>query len=467
MPIVSLTLNEDAVAALRDALICLNKFSDDVSFEAQKDKLILTALNSSKSAYACFSFATSKFCARYNFEGNAQHRDRYYCTLYIRALISIFRSRAGGDPQRDREKDTSIDRCEVTIEDGEALSTRFIAKLIFRNGMSSTHRMPFEVAVPVHAKFNRDEATNHWTMPSRTLRQLMDHFGPGVELLDISSNGEHVKFTCFTEKTLNNDEVLKKPLHTSIAVEVDEFEDIEIEDNLHIIMNVRDFRAIIQHAGIAGNNLTAQYSTPARPVMLTYPGDAVNCEFLLMTVGERSGNPAQKTKRTKGANASKATPRQQLEAASRRQSAAPSEAPSRREPSQQAGVPEEEAPRGSAMPPPPPPALSARNAIHASAFDLRPSQRAPPPATMRSEGLFVDDDNFQWEPVRDEEDEEDNARLEWDHSAQRDDSGLRLSRPNQVDSGDNSFQTQASSAGLEPTQRLSEVEKFGLFYRAP
>jgi Rad9-like protein len=124
--------------------------------------------------------------------------------LTCQALISIFRSRAGGEPQRDREKDTSIDRCEVTIEDGESLSTRFIAKLIFRNGMASTHRMPFEVAVPVHAKFNREEATNHWTMPSRTLRQLMEHFGPGVELLDISSNGEHVKFTCFTEKTVND-----------------------------------------------------------------------------------------------------------------------------------------------------------------------------------------------------------------------------------------------------------------------
>jgi cell cycle checkpoint control protein RAD9A len=186
-------------------------------------------------------------------------------------------------------------------------------------------------------------------------------------------------------------------------------------------MNVRDFRAIIQHAGIAGNNLTAQYSTPARPVMLTYPGDAVNCEFLLMTVGERSGNPTQKTKRTKGANGAKAAPRQQLEAASRRQSAAPSEAVSRREPSQQAGAPEEEPPRGSAMAPPPPPtALSARHTIQATAFDLRPSQRPPPPATMRSEGLFVDDDNYQWEPVRDEEEEDDdNTTLEWDHSAQR------------------------------------------------
>lgn len=39
MAVVSFTLSEEAVAALRDALICLNKFSDDVSFEAQKDKV--------------------------------------------------------------------------------------------------------------------------------------------------------------------------------------------------------------------------------------------------------------------------------------------------------------------------------------------------------------------------------------------------------------------------------------------
>lgn len=188
-------------------------------------------------------------------------------------------------------------------------------------------------------------------------------------------------------------------------------------------MNVRDFRAIVQHAGITGNNLTARYSTPARPVLLAYAGDAVSCEFLLMTIGERAGNPAQKTKKTKAAGG-KAAQRQQLEAASRRQSAAPSEAPSQREqPRQPEAEAQEEAPRASAMPPPPPPQpsmVSARNTIQASLFDLRPSQRQPPPATMRSEGLFVDDDNFQWQPVNDEEDEaEDDAQLGWDHSAQR------------------------------------------------
>ncbi|KAM0323309.1 hypothetical protein ACHAQA_008901 [Verticillium albo-atrum] len=467
MPLLTFTLSEDAVSALRDALICLNKFSDDVSFEAQKDKFVLTALNSSKSAYACFTFSTARFCSRYAFDG----RDKFYCTLYTRALISIFRSRTSGDPQRglangaDRldSRDGAIDRCEVSVEDGPGVQvSRFVAKLVFRNGLASTHRLPFEVAVPVHAKFNREEAANHWTIPSRTLRQLMEHFGPGVELLDISSDEEHVRFTCFTEKTVNGDEVLKKPLHTSIAVEVDEFEDIEVEDKLRIVMNVRDFRAIIQHAGIAGTNLSARYSTPARPIQVTYPGDGVACEFLLMTVGERGGNPAQKTRKgSKAINGGKQ--RQQLEPMSRRASAAPSQA-SERQPEV-----EEQAPARatSGMPPPPPPQpsmLSARSvAARTSAFDLRPSQRPPPTSTMRSEGLFVEDD--RWEPVNDEEEEEEeNARLEWDHSAQPDDSGLRLNRP-AAEASNEVNPTPASSFGLEPTQRLSDVERLGLFYR--
>ena len=40
--------------------------------------------------------------------------------------------------------------------------------------------------------------------------------------------------------------VLKKPLQTSIAVEADEFDDIDVEDKLHIVISVKDFRAIIQ-----------------------------------------------------------------------------------------------------------------------------------------------------------------------------------------------------------------------------
>lgn len=41
MPPLRFTLSEDGVGALRDALACLNKFSDEVALEASKDKVCL------------------------------------------------------------------------------------------------------------------------------------------------------------------------------------------------------------------------------------------------------------------------------------------------------------------------------------------------------------------------------------------------------------------------------------------
>lgn len=39
MAVLTFTLSEEGVSAFRDALICLNKFSDDVSLEARKDSV--------------------------------------------------------------------------------------------------------------------------------------------------------------------------------------------------------------------------------------------------------------------------------------------------------------------------------------------------------------------------------------------------------------------------------------------
>ncbi|CAM1510173.1 Fc.00g005080.m01.CDS01 [Cosmosporella sp. VM-42] len=455
MALLNFTLSGEGVAAFRDALICLSKFSDDVSLEARKDSFILTTLNTSKSAYASFRFATNKFFSRYLFQGSGQFRERFYCTLYIRALISLFRSRTGVDNQRDVEKQTLIDRCDVAIEDGEGIQSRFIARIVFRNGLTSTHRLPFEVAVPVHAKFSRQDSPHHWTISSRTLRQLMDHFGPGIEFLDINTDGDHVNFTCFSEKTVSEDAVLKKPLQTSIAVEADEFDDIDVEDKLHIIISVKDFRAIIQHAGITGNDVSARYSVPTRPIQLSYNSDAISCEFLIMTVGERGSSTGQRTKKGRKNAVQHNGPR--LEATSRRTSLAPSEAPP-------------------PLPPPPPPSrpqnptpqLSAARASvsRIGAFDLRPSQRPPP--TMRSESLFVEDEG--WEPVRDEdEDAEQDARLEWDHSADPNPSTLHMNRFEGVQMPDREPEPRqpgnmdTQETFLEPTQKLSDVRSLALF----
>ncbi|RFU78409.1 dna repair rad9 [Trichoderma arundinaceum] len=472
MAILTFTLSEEGVTAFRDALNCLSKFSEDVSIEARKDSFFLSTMNTSKSAYASFRFATNRFFGRYQYQATGQFQEKFYCSMYIRGLASLFRSRSGVESRGDVDKQTIIDRCDVAIEDGEGVKSRFIARIIFRNGLTATHRLPFEVSMPIHAKFNKQEALYHWSISSRTLKQLVDHFGPGTEYLDINTDGDHVNFTCFSEKTISDDAVLKKPLHTSIAVETDEFDDIDVEDKLQIVVSIKDIRAITQHAAITGNAIAARYSLPARPMQFSYASDAISCEFLIMTVGERGGNPAQRTKKVrKGAASSNIinNTAPHLEATSRRTSAAPSQTTAEVQ-RQQAASPSMPPPTSSRQPPNPTPRLSAAkaSASRIGAFDFRPSQRPPPP-TLRSESLFVEDE--AWEPVRDEdEDGDEDARLEWDHSADpKNPSVSHMSRaddaPASVYEPTEEMQPTAAaeSTYLDPTQRLSDVQGLALF----
>ncbi|KAK3938371.1 hypothetical protein QBC46DRAFT_390476 [Diplogelasinospora grovesii] len=476
MVLLNFTLSEEGVAVLHDALACIYKFSDDVCMEARKDKLTLTALNISKSAYVCFTFASNRFFSRYKFEGSAQYRERFFCQLYIRSLISVFRVRQGGDPTA-RDRDPTIERCDVAIDDGPGKKSRLVARIAYRNGITASHSLPFEVKAPTYAKFNKSEAGNRWAIASRTLRQLMDHFGPGIELLDINSDDEAciMNFTCFTEKVTkrganSNEAVLKKPLHTNIAVDMEEFDDIQVQDKLHIIISVKDFRAILQHAQTTSGELSSCYSEPGRPMKLSYGGDGVLYEFILMTIGEKDAS-AQKHKSSRSA-AQKAT-RPELEAASRRSSSVANANPNQAQAPPPAVTGDQQQAQDAFRKP-----STQRTQIRSRQprFEIRPSPM-PPPATDRSESLFVNqaDDDRLWEPVNpdaDEEEDLDNGRLEWHTATGSEPPDFRISSflPPQVepqsaapDRAPDEELPDRIPAGLEPTQRLSQVRRFGLF----
>ncbi|KAK4200460.1 putative DNA repair protein rad9 [Triangularia verruculosa] len=469
MVVLNFTLSEDGVAVLHDALACMFKFSDEVCLEARKEKLTLTTLNISKSAYVCYSFAANRFFSRYKFEGSPQYREKFSCQLYIKSLLAIFRTRQGGG-ETAPGRDASIERCDVAIDDGVGKKSRLVARISFRNGITASHSLPYEVKAPTHAKFNEHDAGNHWAISSKTLRQLMDHFGPGIELLDINTDEESnlVNFTCFTEKVqkrggVNSETVLKKPLHTNIAVEMDEFDNVQVEDKLHIIISVKDFRAILQHAQITSGELATRYSNPGRPMKLYYKADGIKCEFILMTVGEKDAK--EQRHKTPRPNASVKGPRPELDAASHRASSLSTSA------RQQA--PPEPTPRTVAQAPQQPQNPTPARPRHPPAFDLRPPQ-LPPPGTAQSEdSMFMGpapedeaDEDHQWAPVNPDEDEEEeeNARLEWNSTSDPNPSTLRISSYLQKSStGTDNTPPDRQTSGLDPTQRLSQVRGFGLF----
>ena len=205
--------------------------------------MVLTALNSSKSAYASFSLDRNVFFDEYNFSpiiikdkhATDNVESRFTCQLYNKvfgtipntlvsiiidtdqALLSVFKGRLGDV----RDKDTAVERCECYIQDHPDMTEcRLIVKMVCRHGLCAiylickdesdlfqgvikTYKLTYESVEVMHALFNRNAAKNTWRIGASTLRSFVEYFGANTEQLDISSENGRATFTSYTEKVTN------------------------------------------------------------------------------------------------------------------------------------------------------------------------------------------------------------------------------------------------------------------------
>ncbi|PPJ57376.1 hypothetical protein CBER1_01424 [Cercospora berteroae] len=292
MPVLTFSLSPEATERIFELLQCLAKFGDAVSIEAKGDKFTLTALNSSRTAYASFALDARSFFLDYDFDANSQASgqasggDRFTCQLYNKALQAVFKGRAG-DPRRP---ETAIERCDVSIHDGEeSAECRLIVKMLSKHGMTKTYRLTYEAVEVMHALFDKAAATQGFRISSRILREYSEHFAPKTEQLDMVAQEGKVTFTSFTERSVDQKGMLQQPLETAIAIHTEDFEDFHMQQDLHIVINVNDFRAIAIHAETLRGPVTARFSAPNRPLQFEYQNFGVHSEFTLMTTGDRRG----------------------------------------------------------------------------------------------------------------------------------------------------------------------------------
>jgi cell cycle checkpoint control protein RAD9A len=158
---------------------------------------------------------------------------------------------------------------------------------------------------------------------------------------------------------------------------------------MHIIISVKDFKAVVIHADTLKTNLKACYSQPTRPLQFCYTSEGMYCEFTLMTAGDH------------------------LEAPTPSAAVMPTRANTRA----QSAVNERSGSRNGRLEMPPPVVPASR----ASPRRLRnpgSAKRATPPkpADPDPESLFIpaDEEDNRWDPVDYRDDEE---TLGWDASA--------------------------------------------------
>ncbi|KIV89626.1 hypothetical protein PV10_07012 [Exophiala mesophila] len=451
MPVLLFTILPSGVGALHDLLTCLAKFDEDVSLEATSQFLRISSLNISKTSHAAITL-TSPFFHKYHFSPGprsatgANPPKVWSCKLQNRALLSIFRRRLGDS----RDKDTALESCDCELQASpDQTECRLIFRLNCKQGVVKTYRLFYESGEILHAFFDKAGSTNHWTVSSRTLRDVVEYFGPKTDQLDWYYENGKVTFTSYTEKIQSGRQVLKQQMHTSVALEHKDFDGFNVQPGLHIGTMVKDFRAIVAHAEAMRVQVTARYSRGNRPMQISYESNGLLAEFTLMTRGSSNVPTAS--------NAS--TPAREI---SMRPASRPPEGST---------TPAPAAPTttrsGSGDMPPPAVRNTFRDATPSLAKQDQANVAPTPSATINPDSLFIpaDDDDQQWDAPN-FEDEPD--IVTWDNTAQ--DTGTSSSIRRIRDSELHSFasiqeqQVRASRSfphEIAPTQRLSQVR--GIF----
>ncbi|CAG8286113.1 unnamed protein product [Penicillium salamii] len=457
MTSLALSLDPPALIRLHDVLICLSKFSETVAIEAEPTLLRLSALNSTKTGFASFAFEKNAFFEAYSFQtSSAGHsgsiaQDRFFCQIYAKALLSIFRGRI------DRNKDTAVERCDMELhEDPQQAECRLTVKMICGLGVIKSYKLTYEPAAIQHAVFDKSKATSMWAADPRFLKNLIEHFSSSAEQLDMYSDSGKAVFTSFTTKVTEGKgmnsvlcqklsyanvgiEILKHPVHTSVATDKLDFQEYLVEDNMHVAINLKDFKAIVGHAETVNATVTARFTRPCKPLQLEYLVEGVQAEFTIMTRGQADDDvPSSR------ATIPRETP------APITISARPSET--------QASAP-------NTMPPPPPRGRSIRPLNGSSTQEnLTQKTSADRPLasglSMEFDSLFVPaDDDRQWDEMNEEEPQD---ILGWDASGTQDAFGASI-RDAEPSLGANERTEEDDEMGLPPTQRLSQVRQYGLF----
>lgn len=227
-----------------------------------------------------------------------------------------------------------------------------------------------------------------------------------------------------------------------------------MQEGLHIVISVKDFRAIVTHAETLRGPVHAYFSYPGRPLQFSYQSLGIHCEFTLMTTGDhRAILPSSTAPKFVSTRPTGTSSRQASTLQSQRNGRPSSEMPPPGRPS--AGKP-----------------LSSQNQRLVSRENAHPTAIVVEDDDPDPESLFVPtaggDDDQTWDPPNYEQGEDE--MLGWDASNDNFSASIRPTirdlgsqiRPNMgrdkvMPSHESGPESQSTVLGLAPTQRLSQV----------
>lgn len=187
-----------------------------------------------------------------------------------------------------------MEKCELKLlhPSDDGAECQLLIRLVCKHGVRKTYKLQYEQTQTMHAVTDKTICHNRFSIAARAMKDVMDHFAPRAEELTLAVNDGNLLLTSFTEGIMNDKEVLKQPIHTSISIDNKEFESMEVDEQVQITFGLREFKALGTLCDLVGADLSIYYSAAGRPLLVDFEKDGMTGEFVVATTadGERVSN---------------------------------------------------------------------------------------------------------------------------------------------------------------------------------
>ncbi|XP_076878535.1 cell cycle checkpoint control protein RAD9A [Brachyhypopomus gauderio] len=256
------------VKVLAKAIHSLSRIGEELYLEPMEDGLTLRAVNSSRSAFACF-LLSSLFFQRYQ----ARPDQAFHCKVPIKSMQAVFRSLSS--------LERSVEKCRIQMDSEKS---RLTITLHCKHGLLKTHNLSFQDCESLRAVFDKESRGNVLQAPPRLWVDTVLHFPPSLEEVSVSVSGERV----WLKNHVEDDADPSRAMMTELCLCSEEFDHFAISSQTSITFCLKELRGLLTFAESSGLPVSMYFDDPGSPVVLSVSDSVLEANFVLATLSEDS-----------------------------------------------------------------------------------------------------------------------------------------------------------------------------------
>ncbi|EGC39065.1 hypothetical protein DICPUDRAFT_27593 [Dictyostelium purpureum] len=246
------------------SLQCISRIGDDLYIEIHEDFIKFVTVNSSRSAYATFTFHSS-FFQNYIFEKDdiiPQNQYRVKSKLCFQMFHSL----------------SNIDKCAMKIVNDESKITFY---LLCKNGIQKIYSMNYEESQCPAAVFNRDPPYKITAKPKQ-LSDCLNFFSSNVEEIAMLIQKDRVILRSQVDEKKPN----TKALATEVTVDYQDFDNYVFRGpGAEISFGYKDIKTILAYIDVINNPYTMLIDQCGRPFNISFNYNSTfHADFILATL---------------------------------------------------------------------------------------------------------------------------------------------------------------------------------------